>query len=153
MQFYRPYHGITAPADLAEAVDKVSLALTDFRTKHEFSHIVCTGTSGQAVSWPVGLRLNIPVLVVRKEADYGHAGKFVGEGVLKDYVIVDDFIGGGNTVKRIISTIDEEYAAREPRTPAPKALAIFLYNSHKYEVDGYTTFNEVPRFDLGSLGN
>lgn len=155
MEFYRSYHGVTAPSDLSRAVEATTKAVNAFRVEHpSITHLVATGTSGQAVAWPVSARLNIPVVVVRKPADQGHAGQFVGEGDLGDYVIIDDFIATGRTIRNIVGGIDAEYAKRLERGGMggikPKPLAIFLYNDWSPEQGSFELPDgtQLPKFSL-----
>lgn len=75
--------------------------------------IAVSGASGLSVGAVVAYELGLPCVIVRKpeEARNSHCGgQMVCPGYLhKDsgkYVIVDDFIGGGNTVKYIQRTLD-----------------------------------------------
>lgn len=79
--------------------------------------IICRGVSGISVAFPAGLRCNMPVVVVRKPTDDSHSYLKV-EGVrgFNTYVIIDDFIRTGATVKAIKDAVH-----------ASKCLAVITY--------------------------
>lgn len=68
--------------------------------------IVCRGVSGISAAFPVGLRCSVPVVVVRKPTDNSHSHYRV-EGMkgFKTYVIIDDFILTGATMKAIADAV------------------------------------------------
>lgn len=150
---YASYHNINVtPERLKIRVDAMIKAVKKFHSKTPINHIVVQGMSGQAVGWPVGYKLGIPVAVVRKEKEKKscHAGEspIIGDGHLTNYIIIDDGIYSGATIDRIVK------AAKKDNSIA-KCLGIFLYNQvemcsvycektkyknipmHKIEVRGY----------------
>ncbi len=107
--------------------------LRTFRRKHPFDALAFTGSSGAAIAFPLSYFLKVPLIHVRKN-DKNHYGMPI-EGTLssKRYVIVDDFIASGSTVRKIIKTVKKEYSH-----PA-ELVGIFLYDSYKRE-----TYEGVP---------
>src|SRR5882762_2319865 len=99
------YHSQLAPNNLKKAADMVGAMITKYKADGgDFTHLVMTGTSGQSVGFPVAYNLGLQTLVVRKKEDEGHGGVFVGtKGELGDYVILDDFIGSGATIRYVVS--------------------------------------------------
>ncbi|SKA18081.1 hypothetical protein SAMN02745126_04021 [Enhydrobacter aerosaccus] len=95
--------------------------------KESITHIVCSGVSGQAVAWPVSYKLGLPVCVVRKEGEQSHAGCISGYGELQDYVILDDLIATGNTIRYITGKIDATYRSGKQYDTEPRCRAVFLY--------------------------
>lgn len=138
MRLNKSYHKTVRPEDLMQVVDGTAAAikfwLTDTGTK--VTHIVCTGSSGQAVAWPVSYKLGIPVCVVRKKGEESHAGQITGEGFLGAYIVIDDLIDSGATLVRVFDTITKAYEKRaeaglsadELERPSPHCAAVFLYN-------------------------
>jgi len=64
--------------------------------------IVCTGLSGILVGVALANKTKRPFAIVRKPGDNTHSS-FTVEGYLFDqYVIVDDFIEYGGTIRRIL---------------------------------------------------
>ena len=131
IQLTNSYHShLVSPRELKKTVDKVAKAVNKIHAKGKLSHILCTGISGQAISWPVSYVTKIPVVIVRKPRESTHGNEVEGEGVLKNFIIIDDFISEGTTVKRLIKVMK----AQESITPLPRKYklackGIILYNS------------------------
>lgn len=124
------YHRTVEPEKLMQIVDATAAAIKEWNAAREvpITHIVCSGSSGQAVAWPVSYKLGIPVCIVRKPDEKSHAGLISGAGRLCSYIIVDDLIDSGSTIRRIIGAIGERAASQGCEVGAePKVAAIFLY--------------------------
>lgn len=128
MKLSHSYHKPVNPTSLMEVVDGTAAAIKKWiaETGTKVSHIVCTGSSGQSVAWPVSYKLGIPVCVVRKLGENSHAGLITGHGDLRSYVVIDDFVCSGETLDRVFATIADAAGSAEH---APKCAAIFLYDS------------------------
>ena len=75
----------------------------------EFDTIACCGVSGLMVVPQIAELLNKHILIVRK--DEKRYSEFRTEGVAPfRYVVVDDLICSGTTIKHIKKTISQEYA-------------------------------------------
>lgn len=109
--------------DYKKLITQAAKIIKKFRTKNEFDAIAFTGTSGAALAYPVSAILNIPLICIRKGNN--HYG-FPIEGCVsaKKYIIIDDFISAGNTMKKIIKTIKNEMPDAQP-------VAIFLYTESR----------------------
>lgn len=131
------YHKVTNPASLMKVVDHVSAVIKDWLHEHpEVSHIAVTGVSGQSVGWPLSYKLNIPLLVVRKSGERSHGVRsLIGHGQLTNYVILDDMIESGATIRAIWKSVKEGAATK--RT-LPECKAIFLFRdgarAHPFEL-------------------
>ena len=86
--------------------------------KYPFDAIAFTGVSGAALAFILSYELKIPLICVRRDENDGHHAKVpqmmlpystILEGALdaKRYLIVDDFIEQGNTIRRILESIDD----------------------------------------------
>ena len=100
---------------------------------HDFDTIVACGTSGLIVVPQVAEILNKHILVVRKLNEKCYS-EFSTEGVAPyRYVILDDLICSGNTVKHIKRTIKNNY-------PYAKCIGIYCYLAqecaYKDDIDG-----------------
>jgi hypothetical protein len=74
--------------------------------KDNFDTIAVRGVSGVLVGSAVAIALNKHLIVVRKEEDDSHSGVTCeGHLTARRYVIVDDFISSGRTVKTIATEI------------------------------------------------
>lgn len=110
---------------------------------YRFDTIVCSGTSGLLVVPQVAEILNKHILVVRKANEKCYS-EFRTEGVAPyRYIILDDLICSGSTVKHIKKTIRSEY-------PIAKCIGIYCYLpqecSYRSDEDG----SLLCERDLGS---
>ena len=85
-----------------------------------FDSIACCGVSGLMVVPQIAELLDKHILVVRKETEERYSD-FDLEGVIPEsYIIIDDLICSGNTVKYIKNTIYEE-------CPRAKCFGVYSY--------------------------
>ena len=162
MELSPAYHRTTKPEKLMEIVDETAARIKNWMDGQEVkpTHIVATGSSGQAIAWPVSYKLGLPVCIVRKESEKSHAGNISGTGDLGNYIIIDDLIDSGNTIRRVLKTINDVYAEKrkhadlynwaDPSPIEPKCAAIFLYQSGEIRDDDradefrFEGYREVP---------
>jgi orotate phosphoribosyltransferase-like protein len=103
-----------------------------------FDTIAFTGQSGALVAPLLAIKMGKNLLMVRKEHDVSHSfSNFEGYFKIKNYIILDDLISTGNTVKRVYKQIHEQF-------PCSSLSAIVLYRD-----DG----NYYPRngFDIDNI--
>lgn len=150
MRVYKSYHEGVRVTALKEAVDRLTVAILNWRARNplvDLTHIVVTGISGQSLAWPLSLAVGLPVMVVRRKGEDAHSGAIVGDGDLGNYIIVDDLISTGYTIRHIVSTIYETFAqpgGKGDLIPIPKAIFLSQVsydgtqeaNGHKIEVIG-----------------
>lgn len=109
------------PEKLRDTVYHISCEICELPTKPKF--IAVRGVSGVSIGAAVSYYTGIPLVVVRKDSEQTHSNGTV-QGLYElcgDYVIVDDLIDSGTTVRAI---------ARELRadSDANKPLAVILYS-------------------------
>ena len=86
---------------------------------HTFDSIVCCGTSGLLVAPQIAEILDKHIIVVRK--DQKCYSEFLVEGVAPDrYIIIDDFICKGYTVRHIMDSISED-------SPSSRCYGVYCY--------------------------
>jgi orotate phosphoribosyltransferase len=117
--------------------------------QHEIDAIAFTGSSGSALAFNIASRINIGLLYIRKEKESRNSTTTVECNThteIRNYLIVDDFICMGETVRRIARSIEE--VAISKNTCIPKCKGIYLYDDE----DPYKEFsvcgNTVPVFAL-----
>lgn len=87
----------------------------------KFDAIAFRGFSGSLVGPILAFSLKKKMIIVRKESEPSHGSAI--EGAKCDrYIIVDDFVAGGNTVRTIIAKVKSHNAI------GGKPVAIFLWN-------------------------
>jgi adenine/guanine phosphoribosyltransferase-like PRPP-binding protein len=75
--------------------------------KYEFDSIACRGMSGTLFSGALASRMKKNLILVRKEKDDSHASNMRVEGAIESekYIIIDDFICSGQTIKAILDNV------------------------------------------------
>jgi adenine/guanine phosphoribosyltransferase-like PRPP-binding protein len=94
------------PKTLKEFVKQSALVLK----RYDFQGIAFRGVSGALSGPPLAFKMNKTVIVVRKpkHEETNHSSMPVeGDRAVKRYVIVDDFISSGATVREIVQRISE----------------------------------------------
>lgn len=129
MNTHNPYFGrALIPAQLREVVKAAKKRLHRF----SFDAIAVSGASGMMVAGAFSLELDKPAIVVRKTPMLCHSDASVEyempiydlvreKGALR-YLIVDDFVQTGATVKRIKSKIKMEF---DPYTT--RCAGVYIY--------------------------
>lgn len=98
---YLPLHG---PRHLKRTIK--SLCRLIQQKKIQFDAIAFRGYSGSLLAVPVALQMDKHLVIVRKPREMSHGDPVEGK-VHRRYIIVDDHISSGNTVKSIVRTIDK----------------------------------------------
>lgn len=127
------YHEVFDSDFHQDTVKQFTNDIRKFYKKTEFTHMVVTGLSGQSIAWPIAYLTGIPIVVLRKRGEKSHSySRFAGDGHIEKYIIIDDFIESGKTIKRILSTIEKNDYTDDGDPPA-ECIGIFLYNSGERE--------------------
>lgn len=112
------------PSTYTEVIRKVRMKLRNIK----YDTIAFRGISGAAVAFPLAAATGKNLICVRKvNASHCHLnveGCFVG----KRYIIVDDFIISGDTLKEIKSSIEEEF--KKNSSTNPECVAVLFYKEH-----------------------
>ena len=103
-----------------------------------YDAIACCGTSGLMVVPQIAELLNKNIVVVRKNTD-GYSDFMVEGADTSKYIIIDDLICSGGTVKHIIKNIQEEQR---------RAKCVGVYSYMRDEC-AYRTIPEYCKRDLG----
>jgi orotate phosphoribosyltransferase len=117
-------------------------AVCDLRKiSNDFDSIACCGVSGLMVVPQIAELLDKNILIVRKnEKRYS---EFRTEGIAPlRYVVIDDLICSGTTVKNITSIIKEEY-------PRARALGVYCYLPEECGYSADAQGSKLCERDLG----
>jgi|GEM_PF-3585291 hypothetical protein len=109
---------------LSTVIDDVIRVIKKSRKK--FDAIAFRGMSGAVVAPAVAAKLGKPLILVRKDCENSHSSSMV-EGCEKDqceYIIIDDFVCSGATIKATIDMIDEEFGGGYNYS----CVGVFLYS-------------------------
>lgn len=105
------------PEFLGAAVKVVSKEVLKIRP----DAIAFSGSSGCAIAFPVASKIKIPMIHIRKDRGH-HYEAYEGALDVSSYVILDDFVETGRTIKRIIEGV-------KTKSPSAKLLAAIFYLS------------------------
>lgn len=139
-----------APSKLKIVVDRVAKKLKKLQKKVPFDTIVFRGNSGACVAFPLAYKMQIPVVFCRKEREIvpSHGDAFEGSGNMVNYVILDDFISSGETVKEIYKKV--QALAKDRQCVDVKCVGIVLYAENagrkEYAMNAKVT---LPVFSFG----
>lgn len=104
----------------------------------EYDSIACCGTSGLMVVPQIAELLKKNIIVVRKDIN-GYSDFMVEGASSKNYIIVDDLICSGRTIKHIMKNIKYE-------SPRSKCVGVYCYMP---EESSYRNCPEYCQRDLG----
>jgi len=127
-------HNVYNLKEFKKKLKLLTAMIKEYREKEPFDSIAFCGTSGAAFAYPLSLRLNIPLIHVRKEGIKTHAtSKVEGNIGCKSYIIVDDLISTGATIRYIKDMIGEYI-------PSAKYKRVFLYGEYFYSEIKHTYY-------------
>jgi orotate phosphoribosyltransferase-like protein len=102
--------------------------------------VAVSGTSGLVPAAALSAAYGIQVVYSRKYKENSHGSEVEGAHYLREspYVIIDDFISSGATIKRIIGNLEVTQLDRYK-----KPVAIILYSpvAHEAEFEGIPIIN------------
>ena len=76
---------------------------------HMVDTIVVRGASGLMMAGPVAIGMGIPPTIIRKAGSHGHALTGPPQELVETYILLDDFISGGGTVRALYKGARERY--------------------------------------------
>jgi adenine/guanine phosphoribosyltransferase-like PRPP-binding protein len=130
-------HRVYDTTDYIKLIDKMVLRVSLFCKKYKIEAIAFTGHSGAAVAYPLSYKLKIPIVCIRKGSSHYGSGRYEGIEDVERYIIVDDFIETGATIRRIKKQV-------KTYSPNAKLIGIFLYGgsgARAYKTDGVWKIN------------
>ena len=114
-------HKIYEPNQFKKTVDETIKTVVALNKEKKINAIAFTGTSGAALAYPVSYATGIPLLCVRKSIKDNHyREKLEGYTRPKNYIIIDDCVCTGATVKKMVKAISTY-------SPKSKFSALVLY--------------------------
>lgn len=99
---------VFSPRLLGDVVEKTHLKLQEMKEKgYTFDAIAFTGNSGAGIAFPLSAKYGYNLICVRK-GEYSH-GKNIEASPerIEKYVIVDDQIDRGDTVRRVLNELEK----------------------------------------------
>ncbi len=116
-----------SPLKYKRLIDKIADKMIALKKKKSFGAIAFRGSSGAAMAYPLSAQLNIPLIYVRKPGEQSHGYKIEGtQRNIKRYVIMDDFMESGKTIRAILKDIDKK--SDWTKDGKAECVGIILYN-------------------------
>lgn len=123
---YLQSHMMLDPEDLAPRVEMSIKNLAGV----EFDTIAFSGISGAIVAPMIALWMNKHLLLVRKKNDDTHSRLMVeGYYGVKKFIVVDDFVSSGTTLRRILE-------ATHQASPVAEFVGVLSYTSACFSYAG-----------------
>jgi len=132
---------------MKKTVNKVAKKITELKEcGMKIEAVAFSGNSGAGIAYPLSFKTGIPLICVRKgERSHGYEVESANAKI-NSYIIVDDCVASGNTVKRILEDI--KYWVDEKI----KCVGIILYDNNDCEDIRYTNPNNIPIFRIPTGG-
>jgi hypothetical protein len=144
------------PARLQERTKIVSKNLLQLKKVLNYDAIAFRGYSGAGMAFPVSYLTGLPLMLVRKTnlynqlTDNSHGYLVEGDDSdITNYVILDDFIASGETVRSMIQTINHK-TFRADFPVRLHCVGVCLYNV--FMRDDRTDIDGIRIFDVGASG-
>lgn len=116
------------PSDLAAKIKKAVEYFGVLKSKMKIDAIAYTGSSGAAIAFPLAIAHEIPIIYVRKEGERSHGTEIECNYTeeIETYIVVDDFIATGNTIRRVMSKIKDR--AKRFSWDGPECLGVLVFD-------------------------
>ena len=107
------------PENFPRTIEKSLAAAKALKEEFGYDTIAFCGMSGAAIAFILAYELELPLLCVRKKGESSHFSSLNVNKVLegnvdtKKYLIVDDFISSGATVRYIMESIHQENSSAD----------------------------------------
>jgi len=140
------YYGwmIHEPEHLAKVLRR---AVDEFRMHVLYmpDAIAYIGSSGSAIAFLLAERYALPIIYVRKKGEKSHGRKVeVNTGrPIADYMIVDDFVRTGETVRSIKTRVERHARSEMGHAKGPKCLGVYCWTG--IEKDSYLNAQFIGR--------
>lgn len=119
------------------------------RSKINFEFIAFRGYSGSMIAPAVAHKLNKQMCLIRKGSEKRHSARLIEGFVGGRYIIVDDLISTGNTIRQIIKSLNSR-SGKEWNCSESTCVGVFLYDTDYYKSEGFLYKDKsIPVYTLG----
>ena len=96
-------------ARLRVKAHEIAAILPEMMYKLGADAVAVTGKSGLSLAFATLMLIDFPLIVVRKRGENSHGNPIEGTRSVdvRKYIILDDFVSSGDTVKTMVDSIDE----------------------------------------------
>ena len=121
-------------------------AISELMARTNADSVVVYGNSGVSCGFAALMYHNFNLVLLRKDNDNSHGSPIEGpEGhEVRRYLILDDFISSGETVRRVRRKVTELSFQRIAGTDLPECVGIVLYGSWSMEEFVFKDGHRVP---------
>jgi hypothetical protein len=119
------YLDILRPEKMRTLVEQSVDALSRKEGAPEFDTVAFTGASGFLIAPQVALALGKQMIMVRKEETDHSPYRVEGYAQSERYIMLDDFLATGSTLKRAITSIKGAF-------PRARCVGFYLYRDHNF---------------------
>jgi len=98
--------------DMRKTVSSVARKIKILKNSIKIDAVAFTGNSGAGIAYPLFFKTGIPLICVRKDKENSHGKHVESTNFTKkhiSYIILDDLICNGDTVRTIVRDIDSYY--------------------------------------------
>lgn len=127
------FHGnygwtLYSPQELYDIMSKTSDRLAKILEREKVDALAFCGSSGSVAAFILGMTHKIPVVYVRKPNEESHGNLIESNaGSIGSYIIVDDFIDTGKTIRYIVNSVHK--VARNQNVNPPVCKGVFLWSN------------------------
>ena len=133
MQISCGYNHWYNPGRVFDMASSTASKIVDLLDEYNASTVVVHGNSGVSMGMAAMMyaaqhfpkELQFDLALVRKDNDNSHGDAIEGTGYLKDFIILDDFVASGNTVRRIMNKI--ELLCKQRQCEMPRCKGVLVY--------------------------
>lgn len=130
-------------AKLRSKAKALALVLPGLMERNEVDAVVVTGKSGMSLAFATLMLIDFPLVVVRKRGENSHGNNIEGTGTInvRRYIVLDDFISSGATVRTIVQDINDLATALSET--APECVGVLQYMRDNRRTDIRTHSNKL----------
>jgi orotate phosphoribosyltransferase len=126
------------PVSLRHHAQRLSKVIPFLLKKYDAQAIAVTGKSGLSFAFATLMLIDFPLIVVRKDGESSHGEKIEGTRNVDvtRYLILDDFVASGDTVRNIVKDIEihfkrhEEWCKGMADIKRPECVGVIEYSHH-----------------------
>lgn len=116
-----------SPTEFARQIKHATKVFAEVQKELEVDAIAFSGSSGAAIAFPLCAAHKVPLMYIRKAHERSHGAnlEYISNKAIRRYMIVDDFVCSGATVRRIHKKVLDYANIRG--SVAPECVGLFLY--------------------------
>jgi phosphoribosylpyrophosphate synthetase len=113
--------------ELRATAQRIAVCIPEILQRFGADAVVVTGKSGMSVAFAAMMFADLPLVVVRKRGENSHGSMIEGVGglVVRKYIILDDFVSSGETVRTIAHDMEQYANAYGDEVPQPVGVACY----------------------------